>query len=134
MDIHEMHDLNRLKAEHGFDMDSVRKWKEERIKQGISGYDMDNLEDYLTHIISYALRHMAENTWSYPNRPEFPDLEAWQAWLRETADMFERMVVLMHPHYSEVGAKKANEMLAQGQALKDEALDRLKKYFFDLWV
>ena len=134
MNIHEIHDMSQMTAERGYDMESVRKWKEERIRQGISCYDMEDLEDYLTHILIVGLRHIADANWSYPNRPEFPDLESWQTWLRDTARMLERMVQLMHPDYCGVGVQKAQEMLAEGAALKDEVFDRLKKHFFDLWI
>lgn len=115
--------LNIRRKHYGRDRRVWKKWYRQRLNRGFADCDVWAMDGYLLNLIPAMLRHLAESTHTYPISMKSGD--EWSAWLNETADMFQLVADNLfdcNPPEEENYIKVFNE-----------AWERLREYFFDLW-
>lgn len=132
-----MEDKNRLDVEAQYQDNPTRRYQfsHQRIHSGFCDGDWWDMDSYLLELLPAMLNRMADKTISYPGTEEFPTMESWQAWLRETANYF-----ILARQYQEdmwlqpgLSLNTIQEYSNKAQECVSTGLERISKYFFDLW-
>lgn len=107
------------------------KYAWQRINRGYADRDVWDFNAYLTNIIISGFRHLAEygHTYAHTFTPE-----EWKNWLRETADMFEEGANDYWWINRDIPDEAYPKEWIRRKLLFNDAFDRLKEHFGDLWT
>ena len=94
------------------------KWAYQRITRGYCDADTWDLDYYYANLIGVTLKHLADNTISYPYDS---DPEEWKAYLTDLGNVFLSI--------------NNDELLTyeERQKLVEEGFNRIRDNYFDLW-
>lgn len=108
----------------------IFKYAWQRITRGYADHDVWNFDTYLTSIITSGLRDLAEygHTFALDFTPE-----EWKNWLKETADMLEEGADNDWWTDWNMPGEAYQKESERRELLFNEAFDRLKDHFGDLW-
>lgn len=106
------------------------KYAWQRMNRGYADCDVWNFDTYLVSIITSGLRHLAEygHTYAFEFTPE-----EWEHWLKETADMLEEGADDDWWINWDIPGETYQKEQERRKLLFNEAFDRLKEHFGDLW-
>jgi hypothetical protein len=106
------------------------KYAWQRMNRGYADCDVWNFDTYLVSIITAGLRYLAKHGHTYAH--DFTP-EEWEDWLRKTADMLEEGADNdWWINWDNFGESYQKECIRR-KVLFNEAFDRLKEHFGDLW-
>ena len=112
------------------------KFRRQRITRGFSDWDWWDLDYFLCHLLSSALRHYAKNTIGH-SPAVAPTYEEYQARILNLADMFEEMAkwdsTHMPPENEELDPNWYKRDSLQLKALTKKAFNELGEVFWSLW-
>ena len=111
-----------------------------RGKNGWCPYDAWDIDCYLLKILPEMLRYLAKNSHSHPvltkpmtKESSDKDAEEWKKILIYMAECFEEADEHMFPFDGDGDIENLEALEKYRDKKKDEGLDLLKKYFWDLW-
>lgn len=68
------------------------KYAWQRATRGYCDWDVWELNTFYTELIRDTLKHLAATSSSYPGRGDLDTPEKWEAWLNETAQLFDNSI------------------------------------------
>ena len=112
------------------------KFRRQRITRGFSDWDWWDLDYFLCHLLSSALRYYAKNTIGH-SPIVAPTYEEYQARILNLADMFEEMAqwdsTHIPPKNEELDQNWYKRDSLQLKALTKKAFNELAEVFWSLW-
>lgn len=82
------------------------KWAYQRVTRGFCDFDTWDLDTYFSMFLADSIKHLADNTHSYPGTEEFPTYESWHDYLYKISDLLNYSLGELPNEYEEAWLKK----------------------------